>query len=95
MFLRAPDEHGQPMTDSEICDAMRTLLLGGHETTASTLTWMLERISRHPDVLARLEAAALDGDDDYLDAVIKEAMRLRPVFPITGRLASEDFVLGD
>ena len=74
---------------------MRTLLLGGHETTASTLTWILERVTRHPDVLARLEAAALDGDDDYIDAVIKEAMRLRPVFPITARLASEDFELGD
>ena len=75
--------HGAPMPDNELCDAMRTLLLGGHETTASTLAWILERVTRHPDVLARLEAAALDGDDDYIDAVIKEAMRLRPVFPIT------------
>ena len=95
MFLRARDENGNPMPDSELCDAMRTLLLGGHETTASTLAWILERVTRHPDVLARLEAAALDGDDDYIDAVIKEAMRLRPVFPITARLASEDFELGD
>ena len=74
---------------------MRTLLIGGHETTASTLAWILERVTRHPDVLSRLEAAALEGDDDYIDAVIKEAMRLRPVFPITARLASEDFTLGD
>lgn len=93
MFLHARDEGGAPMPDSEICDAMRTLLLGGHETTASTLTWILERVSRHPDVLARLEAAALDGDDDYIDAVVKEAMRLRPVFPITARLATEPFEL--
>ena len=95
MFLRAHDENGTPMPDSEVCDAMRTLLLGGHETTASTLAWILERITRHPEVLARLESAALDGDNDYIDAVIKEAMRLRPVFPITGRLACEDFALGD
>jgi cytochrome P450 len=95
MFLRACDEKGNPMPDSEICDAMRTLLLGGHETTASTLAWILEQVTRQPDVLARLEAAALDGDDDYVDAVIKEAMRLRPVFPVTARLASEDFALGD
>ena len=81
------------MSDDEICDAMRTLLLGGHDTTASTLTWVLERVSRHPDALARLEATVLDGDDDYLDAVIKEAMRLRPVSPLTARLAAEPFEL--
>ncbi len=95
MFLRARDEDGVPMPDAELCDAMRTLLLGGHETTASTLAWILERVSRHPAELARLEAAALDGDDAYVDAVVKEAMRLRPVFPITARLASAPFELGD
>ena len=95
MFLRARDERGAPMPDDELCDAMRTLLLGGHETTASTLTWILERVTRHPEALARLEAAALDGDDDYIDAVIKETMRLRPVFPITARLATEPFQLPD
>ena len=56
MFLRTPDEQGQPMSDDELCDAMRTLLLGGHDTTASTLTWVLERISRSPEALARLES---------------------------------------
>ena len=94
MFLSARGENGDPMPDAELCDAMRTLLLGGHETTASTLAWILERITRHPDELARLQAAALEGDDAYIDAVIKEAMRLRPVFPITGRLASDDFAAG-
>src|SRR5581483_11294901 len=89
MFLRTPDEHGNPMPDAKLCDAMRTLLLGGHETTASSLAWILEQVTRHPDVLARLEAAALDGDDAYIDAVIKEAMRLRPVFPFTARLAAD------
>lgn len=92
MFLRAP-EQGEPMSDDEICDAMRTLLLGGHDTTASTLTWVLERIARFPDVLERLESAALDGDDEYVDAVIKETMRLRPAFPLTARLAAEPFEL--
>jgi cytochrome P450 len=93
MFLRTPDEQGQVMSDDEICDAMRTLLLGGHDTTASTLTWVLERVSRFPDALARLESAALDGDDEYVDAVIKETMRLRPAFPLTARLAAEPFEL--
>ncbi len=93
MFLCTPDEQGSPMSDNEICDAMRTLLLGGHDTTASTLTWVLERITRFPDVLARLESAALDGNDKYLDAVIMETMRLRPAFPLTARLAAEPFEL--
>ena len=93
MFLRTPDEQGHLMSANEICDAMRTLLLGGHDTTASTLTWVLERVSRYPEVLARLEAAALHGDDEYLDAVIKETMRLRPAFPLTARLATEPFEL--
>ena len=93
MFLRATDDHGRPMPDNELCDAMRTLLIGGHETTASTLAWILERAVRHPDVVARLNSAALDGDDDYIDAVIQEGMRLRPVFPMTTRLATEPFEL--
>ena len=89
IFLRTTGDDGAPMDDDELCDAMRTMLLGGHETTASTLTWLIEQITRHPDVLARTRAAAHDGDDDYLDAVIKEAMRLRPVAPMTCRLAAE------
>jgi cytochrome P450 family 135 len=93
MFLSTPDGQDRLMSDEEICDAMRTLLLGGHDTTASTLTWVLERVIRHPDALARLQAAALEGDDEYLEAVIKEAMRLRPAFPLTARLAAEPFDL--
>jgi cytochrome P450 family 135 len=93
LFLRTPGDHGSPMPDRELCDAMRTLLIGGHETTASTLAWILERAARHPHVVARLNSAALDGDDGYIDAVIKEGMRLRPVFPMTARLAAEPFEL--
>ena len=93
ILLRTNDDDGAPMSDDELCDAMRTLLVAGHDTTASTLTWLLERLSRHPQVLARTESAALEGDDDYLDAVIKEAMRLRPVGPMTARLAAQDFEL--
>ena len=88
-----PTSKARFLTDAELCDTMRTLLLGGHDTTATTLAWVFERIARHPDVLARIEAAAHDGNDEYLDAVVKETMRLRPVFPITGRLAAEEFEL--
>ena len=93
MLMNARDDQGAPLSDAELCDDMRTLLLGAHDTTASTLSWVLERISRHPQVLAAIQRAALDGDDDYLDAVVKETMRLRPVFPLTVRLAAEDFEL--
>jgi len=93
ILLRTPDDDGAPMSDDELCDAMRTLLLAGHDTTASTLSWLLERLTRHPQVLTRTEAAARDGDNDYLDAVIKEAMRLRAVAPMTARLAAQTFEL--
>ena len=93
VLLRTADDNGALMGDDELCDAMRTLLVGGHDTTASTLTWVLERVTRQPDVLARVQDAARDGDDEYLDAVIKEAMRLRPVAPMTARLATQDFEL--
>jgi cytochrome P450 len=92
-LLNADERHGPPMPDAELCDAMRTLLLGGHETTASTLAWILERVTRHPGVLARLHAAAREDDTSYLDAVIKEGIRLRPVFPMTVRLASRHYQL--
>jgi len=93
MLMTARDDNGLPLTDAELCDDMRTLLLGAHDTSASTLSWALERISRHPDVLVAIQRAALDGDDDYIDAVVKETMRLRPAFPLTVRLAAQDFEL--
>jgi cytochrome P450 len=93
ILLRTNDDDDAPMTNNELCDAMRTLLLAGHDTTASTLSWLLERITRHPQILANTQAAAHDGNNDYLDAVIKEAMRLRAVAPMTCRLAAADFEL--
>ena len=91
--MNARDDNGLPISDAELCDDMRTMLLGARDTSASTLSWALERISRHRQVLARAQRAALEGDDDYLDAVVKETMRLRPAFPFTVRLAAEDFEL--
>ncbi|MGD9618993.1 MAG: cytochrome P450 [Mycolicibacterium sp.] len=75
-----------PMTDRELRDQLMTLLVAGHDTTATGLSWALERLTRHPEILARAVQAARDGDDDYLDAVAKETLRIRPVVFDVGRI---------
>ena len=85
MLVSARDEDGHALTDSELRDELMTLLVAGHETTATALAWTLERVSRHPDVLARLVSEQREGGDEYLDAVIKETLRLRPVVPAVVR----------
>ena len=91
LLLQARDEEGRPLSDRELRDELVTLLVAGHETTATSLAWTLERITRHPEVLARLED---DPDGEYLDAVIKEALRLRPVVPAVSRKLAEPVELG-
>jgi cytochrome P450 family 135 len=95
LLLTARDEDGQGLTDSELRDELMTLLLAGHETTATALSWTLERLTRHPAVLARLTEEVRSGEgDDYLDAVIKESLRLRPVVPAVARYLTEPTELG-
>lgn len=89
MLVRASDEDGREMTDRELRDQLITLLLAGHDTTATGLAWALERLSRHPAVLQRAVRAAEDGGDDYLDAVAKETLRNRPVVFDVGRILTE------
>ena len=93
MLVRAgqegDDEGGRQMTDRELRDQLMTLLLAGHDTTATSLSWALERLTRSPGVLARATAAARSGDDDYLDAVAKETLRIRPVVFDVGRVLKE------
>jgi cytochrome P450 len=71
-----------------------TLLVAGHETTATALSWAIELLSRHPAELARLEAEVDDGEDAYLDAVIKETLRLRPVIALVLRRLVEPMEIG-
>jgi cytochrome P450 len=80
LLLRARDEQGRAMTDAELRDELFTMLGAGHETTATGLSFAFELLLRNPPVLARLrEELAAGEDDSYLDAVVKETLRLRPV----------------
>jgi cytochrome P450 family 135 len=82
ILLQARDEEGNAMTDVELRDELMTLLVAGHETTATTLAWAFDLLLRHPAELSRLRGEVDAGEtDEYLDAVIKEALRLRPVLP--------------
>ena len=80
LLMQARDEDGEPMTDLELRDELVTMLVAGHETTATTLAWTFERLVRHPEALERLQTeVALGEQSDYSDAVIKETLRVRPV----------------
>jgi cytochrome P450 len=89
VLKQARHEDGSPPTRGELRDQLATLLAAGHETTASALGWALERLSRHPEVLERLR----EGDDAYLDAVVKEVLRVRPVLSVVPRKVAEPFEL--
>jgi cytochrome P450 len=89
MLIQARDDDCKPMPDGELRDQLVTLLLVGYETTATALAWTFERLVRHPEVLRRATEAAESGDDEYLDAVAKESMRVRPiVFNVARRLTA-------
>jgi cytochrome P450 family 135 len=120
LLLLARDEDGQAMTDQELRDELVTLLLAGHETTATSVAWAIERLVRHPDKLARLVAeidalsptspdgGALNGTsgqagdspsrgaggDEYMQAVISETLRVRPVVPLVVRVLQAPLRVG-
>ncbi|MBB3045224.1 cytochrome P450 [Nocardioides soli] len=79
------DQPGDRLSDSELRDQLVTLLLAGHETTATALAWSLYEAGRDPELLRRCQRAATEGDDDFLEAVLKESMRLHPVIPMVVR----------
>lgn len=88
--------HGDesPLTDAELRDQLVTLLLAGHETTASALAWTLYEFARHPDLQHRAYLAVIENDDKYLEATLKESMRLHPVIAATARKLTRDQVIG-
>jgi len=90
-LLLARDEDGDGLTDAEVRDELLTLLLAGHETTATGLAWTFDLLLHEPRVMRRAD----ERDDAYLDAVVKEALRIRPVIQGVGRVVRErPFALG-
>ncbi|MEP7090677.1 MAG: cytochrome P450, partial [Nocardioidaceae bacterium] len=82
-LLRVEGDEG--LSDAELRDQLVTLLLAGHETTATALSWALYELGRHPELMTRARTAARDDDTDFLEAVMKESMRLHPVIPMVVR----------
>jgi cytochrome P450 len=88
MLIQARDEDGSPLDEDELRDQLVTLLLAGHETTATSLAWAFDALFRNPDVLAKLMASLPEGDE-YLDAVVEETLRIRPTVHDVGRRLGE------
>ncbi len=95
MMLQTRYDDGSGLTREDIADQLLTLLTAGHETTATTLAWAVERLRRHPALLAELEAGVEADDGKLLDATILEVQRSRPVIDLTARQVKQDgFRLG-
>ena len=91
-LILARFEDGAGMTDTDLRDQLMTLLLAGHETTATALAWTFDLLLRHPERMCRLRDSIEDGEDEYLRATITESLRLRPVVPLAGRRLAKDLV---
>jgi cytochrome P450 len=95
LLLTARSEDGEYLSDKEIRDDLVTLVLAGHETTATTLAWMIDLLLHHPDALAKVQAEAEAAESTtYTQAVINETLRIRPPSPFTGRYTVGDYRLG-
>jgi cytochrome P450 len=90
MLMLAEFEDGGTMSDTELRDQLMTLLLAGHETTATALAWTFDLLLRHATALQRLRDSIEAGEDDYLRATISESLRLRPVIPLAGRRLAKE-----
>ncbi|QLL07162.1 cytochrome P450 [Mycobacterium vicinigordonae] len=94
LLMNARTEDGERLSDSEIRDDLVTLMLAGHETTATTLAWVFDLLLHHPDALRRVREEASSGAETFTTAVIEETLRVRPPAPLTARVAAKPFPIG-
>jgi cytochrome P450 len=94
LLVRDDDPTDTGLTDEELRDQLVTLLLAGHETTATALAWTLHELAKDPAQESKARDAAIRGDNDYLEAVLKESMRLHPVIPMVVRHLMEPATVG-
>jgi cytochrome P450 len=94
VLMQARYDDGSSLSDVELRDELITLLVAGHESTATMLAWAFERLVRHPDKLARVRDEARAGEDAYAEAVVTETLRLRPVLPIVLRRLAAPMEVG-
>ncbi|MGV0643559.1 cytochrome P450 [Mycolicibacterium sp. XJ879] len=95
ILAHARTDDGDRLSEDEIRADLITLMLAGHETTATTLAWLIDLLLHHPDTLARVREEARSGDTEYTEAAISETLRLWPAAPITGRMTTGPYRLGD
>jgi hypothetical protein len=94
LLMCARGDDGEALSDGEIRDDLITLMLAGHETTATTLAWIFDLLLHHPDALRRVQAEAMSGEEAFTTAVINETLRVRPPAPFTARVAAQPFPVG-
>jgi cytochrome P450 len=94
LMLQARREDGTGMTREQLRDELMTVVAAGHETTATGLSWLFERVLRHPSVEERLRAEIASGGDEYLDATVRETLRVRPVVMDVVRRLTRDTEIG-
>jgi cytochrome P450 len=96
LLLQARDEDGEPLTDRELRDELMSLVLAGHETTANSLAWTFERLTRNPQAHRELrDRVRGSGGSAYVEATIHESMRVRPVIPMIVRMVTRPWRLGE
>jgi cytochrome P450 len=94
LLMRARGDGGEQLSDSEIRDDLITLMLAGHETTATTLAWAFDLLLHHSDALRRVQSDSISGEEAFTTAVINETLRVRPPAPLTARVAARPFEIG-